>query len=89
MYSPTNFVVSSEIGSVSTRGQHRRSATIDIQRLDQRAEAGGWLRQPLAPASEAKRAGKHYDCNTMIPVPLFDLKFLIGRNHAADQSADM
>jgi hypothetical protein len=34
MYSPTNFVVSSEIGGMSTRGQHRRSATIDIQRLD-------------------------------------------------------
>jgi hypothetical protein len=33
MYSPTNFVVSSEIGGMSTRGQHRRSATIDIHRL--------------------------------------------------------
>jgi hypothetical protein len=44
---------------------------------------------PPAPASEAKRAGKYYDCNTMIPVPLFDLKFLIGRNRAADQSPDM
>jgi len=44
MYSPTNFVVSSEIGSVSTRGQHRRSATIDIQRFDPLPEIGGSLR---------------------------------------------
>jgi hypothetical protein len=44
---------------------------------------------PPAPASEANRAGKYYDCNTMILVPLFDLKFLIGRNRAADQSPDM
>jgi hypothetical protein len=40
MYSPTNFVVSSEIGSVSTRGQHRRSATIDIQRSISRSISG-------------------------------------------------
>jgi hypothetical protein len=44
MYSPTNFVVSSEIGSVSTGGQYRRSATIDIARLDPLPEAGGSLR---------------------------------------------
>jgi hypothetical protein len=74
---------------VSTGGQHRRSATIDIARLDPLPEAGGSLRHSSGTASEAKRAGKYYDCNTMIPVPLFDLKFLIGRNRAADQSPDM
>jgi hypothetical protein len=39
---------------------------------------------PPAPASEAKRTS-----NTMNLVPLFDLKFLIGRNRAADQSPEM